>query len=145
MYVTCYHHKNLTTWIKMCIHWGMEGCLGSPDLIYNVHADEGQLNVFTLITIFQYHGSGGPSRCVCSAVSHWYHLCYTSIYEGFLEETKLSCPGFACALYLKMLILLVNEGEGDSTFILCRDREGWCMCIGDCHSFQVTVSNLSYV
>lgn len=60
-------------------------------------------------------------------------------------ETKLFCPGFASALSLKMLILLVNEGEGDSASIFCRDREGWSMCIGDCHRFQVTVSNLSYV
>lgn len=39
-------------------------------------------------------------------------------------ETKLFCPGFASALSLKTLILLVNGGEGDSASILCRDREG---------------------
>ena len=51
-----------------------------------------------------------------------------------------SCPGFACALSLKTLVLLVSEGESDSASMLCRDKERLYMCIGDCHSFQVVVS-----
>lgn len=126
----------------------MGGCLGSPGLFYNVHVDEEQFDVFTLINWKSTYFSVPQLRRtlkVCMLTVDCLRL-VTDITFATLQFMKLfwrrqnSCPGFACALFLKMLVLLVNEGESDSASILCRDKEELYMCIGNWHSFWVVVS-----